>query len=86
MDLHMLQEIANKADVDEKQRQIVEKSSLYLGYKLLWVLQLFINGKKFPSGHIPESKWRAYVHDIVSFLSSPQIMRDLMLIDPETLF
>jgi hypothetical protein len=44
---------------------------LYLGYKLLWVIRLFINGKKFPSGNIQESKWRAYIHDIISFLSSP---------------
>lgn len=59
---------------------------MYLGYKLMWVLQLFINGKKFPQGYIQEPKWRAYVHDIISFLSSPQILRDLMLIDAETLF
>lgn len=82
----MLQEIATKANVDEKQRQIVEKSSLYLGYKLFWVLQLFIHGKKFPHGNIPEPQWRAYVHDIISFLSSPEIMRDLLKIDAESLF
>jgi len=43
----------------------IERSKIYLGYKLLWVIKLFINGKKFPYGTIREHKWRVYVNDIV---------------------
>ena len=39
---------------DSIERLRAEKSQFYLGYKILWVLRLFLNGKKFPQGNIPE--------------------------------
>lgn len=51
-------------------KQRIEKSLTYLGYKILWVLHLFIDGKKFPTGNIKDKMWRAYIQDIIEFLSN----------------
>jgi len=31
---------------------------------------MFLDGRKFPSGRIRESMWRAYLHDIIEFLTN----------------
>lgn len=54
---------------DSIERLRAEKSQIYLGYKILWVIRLFLNGKKFPEGNIPEPRWRKYVHEIVDCIS-----------------
>ena len=33
---------------DSIERINAEKSQIYLGYKILWMIRLFLNGKKFP--------------------------------------
>jgi hypothetical protein len=53
---------------------------------LFWVIRLFLNGKKFPSGNIRERKWRTYIHDIIEFLSEQHILRVLLELDAETFF
>jgi hypothetical protein len=45
-----------------------------------------MHGKKYPHGSIKETKWRSYVHDIVQFMSNPEILKDLASIDAITLF
>jgi hypothetical protein len=35
----------------------IEKSSIYLGLKLLWATKLFISGKKFPKGAFDAETW-----------------------------
>jgi hypothetical protein len=59
-------------DLDGKTSDVqkYERSKVYLGYKLFWLIRLYLYGKKFPQGNIMEHKWRAFVHDIVQFLSS----------------
>ena len=66
--------------------QSLDRSHLYLGYKLFWLIRMYLNGRKFPHGHLKESKWRAYTHDIVQFLSNSEIMGDLANLDAEILF
>ena len=50
------------------------RSQKYIGYKILWVIKLFLGGKKFPTGNIKESKWRIYIHDIIQFISTKDIL------------
>jgi len=38
----------NQLSPDSMERIRAEKSQYYLGYKILWVIRLFLNGKKFP--------------------------------------
>lgn len=36
--------------VDSVKKNEIEKSRIYIGYKLLWILKMFLDGKSFPSG------------------------------------
>lgn len=71
---------------DSIERLRAEKSQYYLGYKILWVIRLFLNGKKFPHGNINETQWRNYVREIVDCISKENIMLDLLYIDAEAFF
>jgi hypothetical protein len=82
IDIHMLKDVP----YDSTEKQQIERSQTYLGYKILWILNLFINGKKFPSGKIRTVMWRAYIHDILEFLSNPNYLKTLLTIDAETVF
>ena len=37
---------------DKNRKYEIEQSSFYIGYKLLWILSLFLKGKKFPQGDL----------------------------------
>ena len=63
-DVSQIKELKNCPPNSEFHRQI-EKSSVYLGYKIFWTIKLFLGGKKFPYGNIKETKWRTYIHDII---------------------
>lgn len=61
-----------------KQRKLkleMEHSKTYIGYKLMWVMRLFLQGKKFPTGTLSAFKWRMYVFDIVRFITTPQFLK-----------
>ena len=49
----------------------LERSKTYVGYKLMWVMRMFLQGKKFPAGTLSSFKWRMYVFDIVRFITTP---------------
>jgi hypothetical protein len=72
--------------INSPQRTTIEKSQIYLGYKILWVVKLFLSGKKFPQGNIRDKKWRTYIHDIVEFVSTKGILDSLLTIDAESFF
>jgi nicotinic acid phosphoribosyltransferase len=38
-------------------REFIERSSVYVGYKLLWAIRLLLLGKKFPKGHFDLTSW-----------------------------
>ena len=38
-------------------REVFEKSSAYVGYKLLWAIRLTLLGKRFPKGHYEMKLW-----------------------------
>jgi hypothetical protein len=48
----------------------IEHSQTYIGYKLMWVMKMFLEGKKFPQGTLSSFKWRIYVYDIVRFATN----------------
>jgi hypothetical protein len=83
---HIDMDMLKDASYDSIDKLQIERSQTYLGYKILWILNLFINGKKFPSGKIRENMWRAYIHDILEFLSNPDYLKTLLSIDAETVF
>jgi hypothetical protein len=83
-----LKEIKKITDLppDSIERLKTEKSALYLGYKLLWVIRLLINGKRFPQGTIEEKRWNLYVIELANRLSKEDIMVELLKIDSEAFF
>ena len=54
---------------DSKERINAEKSQIYIGYKVLWIIRLLLNGKEFPTGDIPDKLLYAYVHQLVDYIS-----------------
>lgn len=60
--------------IEQSVKDVIEKSSVYLGYKILWCLSLFLNGKKFPQGNMKEKRWRQYVSDIVEYITNESIL------------
>jgi hypothetical protein len=40
------------ANNEEKYR--IQKSYVYIGYKFLWIVQMFLEGKRFPYGELTE--------------------------------
>jgi len=64
----------------------IEHSKTYIGYKLLWVISLFIEGKKFPSGSLSSFKWRCYIYDIVRFLTNERFLAFFLEFDAFTFF
>jgi hypothetical protein len=60
----------------------IEHSKTYIGYKLMWVIRLFLEGKKFPNGTLSSFKWRMYVFDIVRFITTPSYLSWFLNFDP----
>jgi hypothetical protein len=48
----------------------IERSSTYIGYKILWIINLFLQGSKFPYGTLSNDLLHYYVLDIVRFCTS----------------
>jgi hypothetical protein len=38
--------------VDSKRKYQIDKSRVYVGYKLFWILIIFLEGKSYPSGYL----------------------------------
>ena len=55
-------------NADKHRKYEIEQSSIYIGYKLLWILSLFLKGKKFPSGDLDEEQFLTHVLNIVDFV------------------
>lgn len=64
----------------------IERSSTYIGYKILWVVKLFLEGKKFPQGNLSPACWRFYVMDIVRFCTNERFMTWFLDFDPDAFF
>ena len=64
----------------------IEHSATYIGYKLLWVMKMFLEGKKFPAGTLNTFKWRIYVYDIVRFATNSKFLAFFLDFDPECFF
>ena len=81
------QRLASEVDLQNRQAKLdIEHSRTYIGYKLLWVTSLFIEGKKFPSGTLSSFKWRCYIYDIVRFLTNEKFISYFLTFDPASFF
>lgn len=67
-------------------RELIEHSSSYLGYKLLWAIRLFLLGKKFPKGTFEMNVWNAITHDVCELITQEDFIATLVAIDAEAYF
>lgn len=42
---------------ESQKKYEMEKSYVYIGYKFLWIIQMFLDGKRFPYGDLTERQW-----------------------------
>ena len=52
----------------------------------MWVIRMFLEGKKFPNGSLTAFKWRMYVFDIVRFITTDQFLKWFLEFDPQRFF
>ena len=64
----------------------LERSSTYIGLKLLWAIRLFLQGKKFPKHHFPRPEWRTLCHDVIDLITEASFMQTLLEIDASAFF
>lgn len=51
-------------------RIMIERSSVYLSLKLMYIVRLFLIGKKFPQGHFTTQEWQVLCHDITDLITT----------------
>lgn len=72
--------------LSKKEKLEIEHSQTYIGYKLMWVMRMFLEGKKFPQGTLSAFKWRIYVYDIVRFATNDKFLGWFLAFDPDCFF
>lgn len=72
--------------MDSVRKYEIEKSRAYIGYKLLWIIKMSLEGKTYPNGHLPAEKHRFHVYDILNFVTTDQFLEELLQFDSECLF
>jgi len=72
--------------VDTIRKQNMEKSKVYIGYKLLWTMKLSLEGLTFPYGELSYDNYRAHVYDISNFITTRDFLQPLMEFDPKSFF
>ena len=80
------QDIQLLRNADKLRKYEIEQSAIYIGYKLLWILSLFLRGKKFPSGELDEDQYFAHILNIVEFVVNEQTLAILLDFDAEAFF
>lgn len=46
--------------VDNKKKYDIERSHTYLGYKLLFIIKTYLEGRQFPYGSLSQDKQESY--------------------------
>lgn len=67
-------------------REPLEKSSVYVGYKLLWIIRLLLLGKRFPKGHFEQNVWHDITHEVLDIITQDDFMRTMYEIDASAYF
>jgi hypothetical protein len=64
----------------------IEKSRAYLGYKMIWIIKMFIDGKSFPQGTLSPDKHRRHIYDIVNFFMIEHYLIEILDFDAEQFY
>lgn len=77
------EDIAMIKKFESMRKYEIEKSRSYIGYKLFWILKLFIDGRSYPTGYLTNEKHRIHVYDIVNFITNDYVLDELLQFDSE---
>lgn len=80
------EDVKSMQNVDRERRYQIEKSYIYTGYKLLWIIKMFLDGKKFPFGNLSVLQWQQHTYQIIDFIMNDKYMNDVFIFDPEQFF
>ncbi len=72
--------------VESSKKYDIEKSRCYIGYKLFWIMKIFIDGKMFPSGYLTPEKHRIHIYDTLNFMTNEYALDELLQFDCEYFF
>ena len=50
------------------------------------IIKMFLDGKMFPYGNLPNEKWRIHTYDIAHFVTNDEFLDDLLKFDSEVFF
>jgi hypothetical protein len=73
-------------NVDSKIKYEIEKSKYYVGYKLLWIMRMYLEGRQFPYGSLQHSQWETFVNQIASLLEDDQFLKEFLDFDSKCFF
>lgn len=60
---------------------------MYLGYKLLWILDQLINGKLgLFENHLSEVEWRNATYDVAKFILQDEFLNEILQFDAKKFF
>jgi len=55
--------------VDSQKKYEIEKSKCYIGYKLLWIIKMYLEGRQFPYGSLSQEQWKKNVLKIAEYIN-----------------
>lgn len=67
-------------------RASLERSSAYIGVKLMWIIRQFLLGHKFPKGLFKHEEWRTICHDLLDLITESDFIQIMFEIDPSIYF
>jgi hypothetical protein len=73
-------------DLDLETKFLVEKSPVYIGYKLMLLMKLFLEGRKFPYGNLAAVDWQTYTRQIAALCTAHNFVSALLRLDAACLF
>jgi len=75
-----------KIAANSTERLPLERSSYYLGLKLLWATRLIIEGKRFPKGKLEKPDWQKACQTVLLHITRGEFIKTMCAIDSEAYF
>ncbi len=72
--------------MDQSMKYEFEKSYCYIGYKLLWVMKLFLEGRQVPYGSLSIDKWEQQTLIIANQVMKEEFLNEFLQFDPVCFF
>ena len=76
----------NTLPITSIERARIEQCLAYVGLKLLWTTRYFLLGKKVPRGLFTNSQWHILCHDVLDFVTQPDMIELFVRIDAAAYF